>query len=245
MSERTVQWPAPRGPGSPAARDESLRERKKRLMRQQLSDTATEMFLARGFDGVRVAEIAEACGVSEKTVFNYFPVKESLILDRWDTTSAALRAALADPGQSPIGAAQRILSDELTAITSWLAGHEDLVEAACQLQRFGALVNSTAALRAYQRGIADRLTAEAAVLLAARSGMNHDDPEPQIAATAIIGLWKIQAQSLARHLRGPGSPPQLHSAVTADVQRAAQVIRLGLGSFGESAAPQGCVTGGA
>ncbi len=42
-------------------------------MRQQLSDTATQMFMARGFDAVRVAEVAEACGVSEKTVFNYFP----------------------------------------------------------------------------------------------------------------------------------------------------------------------------
>ncbi|HEV2635085.1 MAG TPA: TetR family transcriptional regulator [Actinocrinis sp.] len=33
-------------------------------MRQQLSDTATEMFVERDFDAVRVAEIAEACGAS-------------------------------------------------------------------------------------------------------------------------------------------------------------------------------------
>jgi AcrR family transcriptional regulator len=44
------------------------------------------MFMERGFDAVRVAEVAEACGVSEKTVFNYFPTKESLILDRLDAT---------------------------------------------------------------------------------------------------------------------------------------------------------------
>jgi AcrR family transcriptional regulator len=31
------------------------------MMRQRLSDTATEMFLARGFDAVRVTEIAAAC----------------------------------------------------------------------------------------------------------------------------------------------------------------------------------------
>ena len=43
---------------------EGLRERKKRLMREQLSDTVTQMFLERGFDAVRAAEIAEACGVS-------------------------------------------------------------------------------------------------------------------------------------------------------------------------------------
>ena len=47
-----------------AAPGEGLRERKKRLMRQLLSDTATRMFLDRGFDAVGVAEVAEACGVS-------------------------------------------------------------------------------------------------------------------------------------------------------------------------------------
>ena len=89
-------------PGVEAPQAEGLRERKKRLMRQQLSDTATRMFLERGFDAVRVSEIAEACGVSEKTVFNYFPTKEALILDRLDATVAALRTGLADPGVSPV-----------------------------------------------------------------------------------------------------------------------------------------------
>ena len=98
VSGRTVDWTAPRpaSGGTPGA--EGLRARKKRVMRQQLSDTATEMFVARGFDAVRVAEIAEACGVSEKTVFNYFPTKESLLLDRWEVTMGALRTGLAEPG---------------------------------------------------------------------------------------------------------------------------------------------------
>ena len=81
-----------------------LRERKKRLLRQQLSDTATEMFVERGFEGVRITEIAEACGVSEKTVYNYFPTKESLILDRWQSTPTALLRGLADPALMPIEA---------------------------------------------------------------------------------------------------------------------------------------------
>src|SRR5712675_2158504 len=98
MNVRTVDWTAPRIPGTGAAEAEGLRERKKRLMRQQLSDTATQMFMERGFDAVRVTEIAEACGVSEKTVFNYFPTKESLILDRLESTIASLRAGLAEPG---------------------------------------------------------------------------------------------------------------------------------------------------
>ncbi|HEV3173513.1 MAG TPA: helix-turn-helix domain-containing protein, partial [Actinocrinis sp.] len=112
MSQRTVavDWAGLR-PGIEPPADEGLRERKKRLMRQQLSDTATEMFLERGFDAVRVAEIAEACGVSEKTVFNYFPTKESLVLDLDDAVEDALRTTLADPGLTPVQAVLKILSD--------------------------------------------------------------------------------------------------------------------------------------
>ena len=97
MSVRTVDWTAMRTTGTETAGAEGLRERKKRLMRRQLSDTATEMFMERGFEAVRVAEIAEACGVSEKTVYNYFPTKEALILDRWETTGASLRTASPSP----------------------------------------------------------------------------------------------------------------------------------------------------
>src|SRR5450432_3911542 len=101
MSARTVDWTARHDApsGGPAA--EGLRARKKRLMRQQLSDTATEMFMERGFDAVRVSEVAQACGVSEKTVFNYFPTKESLLLDRLEFTMASLRAGLADRDAAP------------------------------------------------------------------------------------------------------------------------------------------------
>jgi AcrR family transcriptional regulator len=65
LESRTVEWPVPPpAPGSEAPEAGGLRERKKRLMRQQLSDTATGMFMERSFDAVRVTEIAEACGVS-------------------------------------------------------------------------------------------------------------------------------------------------------------------------------------
>src|SRR5256885_15616544 len=101
MGRQTVSWPTGNAPADQA---EGLRERKKRMMRQQLSDAATRMFLERGFDAVRVAEIAQACGVSEKTVFNYFPVKEALIMDRLEVTLAALRAGLADPALGPVPA---------------------------------------------------------------------------------------------------------------------------------------------
>jgi AcrR family transcriptional regulator len=231
VSTRTVDWSAPRASGTGAPKGEGLRERKKRLMRQQLSDTATQMFMERGFDAVRVAEVAEACGVSEKTVFNYFPTKESLILDRLEATMASLRTGLAEPGVSPVEAALRILDDELGAMTSWLARQGDLVQASATIRRFGTLIQATPSLRAHQSDMMDQFVAVAAGILAERAAMSADDPEPQITATALLGLWRVQFLSLSKYLDGTRSPRQVHQAVTADVHRAARLIGTGLNSF--------------
>jgi AcrR family transcriptional regulator len=221
MKARTVDWTA----GSGA---EGLRERKKRQTRQQLTDTATEMFLARGFDAVRVAEIAQACGVSEKTVFNYFPTKEALVLDLPAAAITALRAALSDPAVPPVRAALRVLADELSSLTSWLAAQDDPATASEQIRRFNAMVESTPSLRAYQRDMMDRLAAAAAELLAQRAGVRQDAPEPKITATILLGLWQIQFGALRKHLADKRTPAQLRTMVTAEVRRAAELVERGL-----------------
>ena len=236
----TVDWTAGEVAAGPAeglrgpaeglrAPAEGLRARKKRLMRQQLSDAATRMFVERGFDAVRVAEVAEACGVSEKTVFNYFPTKESLVLDRLEATMASLRTGLAEPAVPPVQAALRILDRELRAMTAWLTAQDDPAGAVRAIRRFGDLIRATPSLRAYQSDMMDQFVSVAAEILAARAGRRPDDPEPQIAARALLGLWHVQAESLRKHLSSP--PGQLHELVTADVRRAARLIENGLGSF--------------
>ena len=233
MSAQQAEWtvpPIPRTPAPGPPRAEGLRERKKRLMRQQLSDTATEMFLERGFDAVRVAEIAAACGVSEKTVFNYFPTKEALILDRLEATMVSLRTGLAEPGVAPVEAALRILDRELSAMTSWLAAQDDPVQASAAIRRFGALIQATPSLRVHQGDMMDQFTAVAAAILAERAAMSADDPEPLIAATALLGLWRIQFRSLTKYLDGTRTPAQVHQAVRADVRRAARLVDAGLSS---------------
>ena len=226
-----MEWPVPPAARTGVPQGEGLRERKKRLTRQRLSDTATQMFLEQGFDAVRVTEIAEACGVSEKTVFNYFPTKESLILDRLEATVASLRTGLAEPEVPPVQAALRILDGELGAMTSWLAAQDDPVQAGVMVQRFGALIAATPSLRAHQSDMMDQFTAVAAAILAERAGLSPEDPEPQITATALLGLWRIQFQALSRYLDGTRTPAQVHQAVTADVRRAAQLINTGLNSL--------------
>jgi AcrR family transcriptional regulator len=59
-----------------------LRERKKRQTRHRLADVAARLFAQHGFDAVSVSDVARAADVSEQTVYNYFPSKPDLVLDR-------------------------------------------------------------------------------------------------------------------------------------------------------------------
>ena len=83
--------------------DPGLRERKKQATRLLISNVATGLFIQRGFEEVTVAEIAEAAGVSKMTVFNYFPRKEDLFLDRHADRLAELTEVVRSrpPGVSP------------------------------------------------------------------------------------------------------------------------------------------------
>jgi hypothetical protein len=77
----------------------------------------------------------------------------------------------------------------------------------------------------------DQLIAVAAAVLADRARMSPDDPEPQIAATALLGLWQIQFNSLTKYLDATRTPAQIHLAVSDDVARAAHIIEVGLASL--------------
>ena len=92
-----------------------LRESKKRATRQRISDVATELFFARGFDAVTLDEIAIAAGVSKMTVFNYFARKEDLMLDRHDELLLLpFRVALRERpiGQAPVDALRALIDGE-------------------------------------------------------------------------------------------------------------------------------------
>jgi AcrR family transcriptional regulator len=64
--------------------------------RARISEVATRLFLERGFDTVTVAEVAREAGVSSVTVFNHFPRKEDLLLDRAVDAPELLRSAVHD-----------------------------------------------------------------------------------------------------------------------------------------------------
>jgi AcrR family transcriptional regulator len=218
---RQEEFAAQRRPG------EGLRERKRRLTRQRISDVATVLFSTRGFDNVTVAEVAETVGVSEKTIYNYFPTKEAMVLDQADEAIEAFAGVLRD----------RRPDESLTAVTLRALREDDkrfddipdeLVEF---FPRFAEMVESTPALRAAWLDMRNQLLAVAVEEIAASAQLDPNDPEPQIAARALVGLGDVGFESRVRYIRQGLRGRELNAAVERDVERAARLVETGLWSF--------------
>jgi AcrR family transcriptional regulator len=209
------------------APDEGLRERKRRLTRQLISDAATAMFATRGFDNVTVAEVAHTVGVSEKTVYNYFPTKESLVLDLTDETIERVATALRDrgPGESLTAVVVGALKEDMA---SFARAPDELLEF---LPAFAALIEGTPALRAAWLEVHDRLATVAREELAALADVDPQAPEAMIAGRGLAGLAEVAFESQRRHAeRGLRGAALLH-AVGADLDRAGRLLETGLWSF--------------
>src|SRR6476646_7458756 len=91
--------------------EQGLRERKKQQTRQLIADTARRLFAERGFEEVRVSEVARAADGSEATVFNYFPSKEDLFYSGLEAFEEQLLSAIRerDPGESVLSAFARFV----------------------------------------------------------------------------------------------------------------------------------------
>jgi AcrR family transcriptional regulator len=74
---------------------QGLRERKKAQTRQALQDAALDLFVRQGFEQTTVEEIADACDVSPRTYFRYFPTKEDVLFADSQQRCAALVEVLA------------------------------------------------------------------------------------------------------------------------------------------------------
>jgi AcrR family transcriptional regulator len=207
--------------------DEGLRERKRRLTRQLISDAATAMFAMRGFDNVRVAEVADRVGVSEKTIYNYFPTKESMVLDTADEAVRALADALRHrgPGETITAAVVRAINADMERFDN---APDELLEF---VPAFAAMIEGTPALRAAWLEVHDRLAKVARDELAAQAGVDPHDPEPTAAGRALAGLAEVAVESRVRHIRDGLRGEALRQAVSGDIERASRLLETGMWSF--------------
>ncbi|ANH91271.1 TetR family transcriptional regulator [Streptomyces sp. SAT1] len=165
-----------------ATGEPGLRERKKRETRQRISDVATGLFVERGFDEVTVAEIARAAEVSPMTVFNYFPRKEDLFLDRIPEAVELVAEAVRGraPGEHPLTALRRL------ALGLLGTGHP-LSGARARFRPFLYVVAASPALRARAREAVDEVEHALTEALAETA---PDVPDPRLLAALVIAAYR-------------------------------------------------------
>lgn len=78
----------------PAVDPVGLRGRKKARTRSSIAGIAADLFGRYGYRAVTMVQVAQAVGVAEQTVYNYFPTKESLVFDRSDELAEMLSAVI-------------------------------------------------------------------------------------------------------------------------------------------------------
>ncbi|WP_328831777.1 TetR/AcrR family transcriptional regulator [Streptomyces sp. NBC_00252] len=169
-----------------------LRERKKRATRQRISNVASALFRERGFDQVSVAEVARAAEVSTMTVFNYFPRKEDLFLDRIPEAVEVFSAAVRDraPGETPLAALRR-LALELLAQRHPLGGPDS------GFPDFWEVVADSPALRARGREALEEMEN---ALAAALTETAPDTPDPALAAALTVAAYRTVYVTTARRV---------------------------------------------
>jgi len=150
-----------------------------------------------------------------------------MVFDMADEAVARLSAALRerDERESPTSAVVRLLREDMEH-------HRQIPEAAHPyVVAFADMLRGTPSLRAAWLELHERLTAVAAEELAAWAAIDPRDPEPVIAAHALVGLQGLVFDARVRHVRDGLRGDALHAAVSADLDRAARVLEVGLRSF--------------
>ena len=201
-----------------------LRETKKQQTRDEIAGKAMELFVRRGFDFVTVAEVAAAAGVSEKTVFNYFPTKEDLFWDDVPKREAALVDAVRNrkAGESIPAALERHQA----------GGCERLCSRG--FATFARVIEESTALQAKELEIMARYTD--ALAGAIRDELGAHELDARVAANALVSVhWQHFRNARARALAGKHGPAAARQ-LRAELKRAHRLLENGLGQLRGSAA---------
>ncbi len=89
-----------------------IRERTRRLVQTELTSVAQDLFVAQGYDGTTVDQIAAAAGMSKRTFFRYFPSKDDLVIGKYDLFADRMAEALDErPADEPVWESLRRVFD--------------------------------------------------------------------------------------------------------------------------------------
>ena len=201
-----------------------LRESKKLLMRQVIADEAMRLFATRGFDHVTVAEVAAAAGVSDKTVFNYFPTKEDLFFDEVPRREAALVEAISgrEPGESILSALRRLQTGECGRLCT------------PGFATFARIIEESPALQAKELEVMARFVH--VLTEALQQELQLDERDARIAAGLLVSVHRQFFRSARKQALAGKSGPAAVRRLRADLERSYELLEHGLGGLDQSMA---------
>ncbi|HEX5449397.1 MAG TPA: TetR family transcriptional regulator [Gaiellaceae bacterium] len=196
-----------------------LRETKKLRTREEIAGQAMRLFVTKGFDHVTVAEVAAAAGVSEKTVFNYFPTKEDLFFDEVPARRQALVDAVCNraAGVSILEALRLLNRAQIERLASPGFVH------------FARVIEESPELKAKELEI---MSGFAHALTDALVTQGVDRRDSHVVASMLVSvhrhLFRTARELALAGKSGPGAVRRLR----ADSDRAFELLGRGLGDLG-------------
>lgn len=190
----------------------SVREQRRRRAREAVADAGMRLFVERGFDATTVDEIAEAAGVSPRTVFRYFGTKDEIVF----AADAAHLTRFLEIVERRTGGRPhlRLLAEAMVEFAAVL--ERDRAE----LTRRAALVRANPRLFARQALLCREWREAVARRLAGGDRWVASDPNVRMAAaTAVTAIWEAVEDWVAHT-----DPPPLADVVRRFVEGAARTV---------------------
>ncbi|MEU9350464.1 TetR family transcriptional regulator [Streptomyces griseoloalbus] len=190
-----------------------LTEERKAEVRLEIARAAVGLFIAQGVAATTGEQIGQAVGVSARTVWRYFPTKESCVRPLFSTGIDTVAAALRQwrPGR-PLQEA----FDHVWTADAGLPGLD-----------IGALVRLTRtepALRAVWLQTHDEAEPAFASALAERAGLPADDVRPALWAAMLNAALRAAVEHHAYRTTEPAAGPEAARADLAATLRTALAV---------------------
>ena len=167
---------------------EGLRQRKRRETHSRIQEAARALFVARGYDGTTLEDIADAANLSRRTLFHYFKSKDDILMSMAGGMGEALVQGLnaQPPGKSPLATMMDAMKDIAAA-----QPHDELLI-------FDKVMRSSEAVLARKR--ANDILSEEVLFDAMR--LRWPDPamreELRLAANMVLSVVRLSLEQFNR-----------------------------------------------
>jgi AcrR family transcriptional regulator len=154
-------------------------------VRQRILETAADLFMVQGFDGVSIRQIAESCNLSKAGLYYYFKDKEDLFLAVLDENLGVFEELLTNL-QTLTGSSRSIISSFIKAVFAELPLN---VRSIFQKAQQDLSKVNPAARTSFNKRYEEKFLAPLAEIIQTGIVSNQiRDLNPHIAVWALLGL---------------------------------------------------------